>query len=83
MEISSDKSKILISSNQAKTIYQHICERKNAEEGDKFKYLISTQTKDERNISKGSEDQTGASTLSHDIASNTMEKQSHKFSYKD
>ena len=36
-----------------------------------------------QNINKGSKDQTGASKLSHDKASNTMEKQRHQFSCKD
>ena len=35
-----------------------------------------------RNINKGSKDQTGASALSHDKASSTMEKQRHQFSHK-
>ena len=38
-------------------------------------------TNQRRNIIIGSEGQTVASTLSHDKASNTVEKQSHQFSY--
>ena len=40
-------------------------------------------TNQRRNISKESEDMTGASTLSHDKAYYTMGKQGHQFSYKD
>ena len=55
---------------------------KMVEEVDQFKNLGSTQTKDGTSI-KGSGDQTGAGTPSHDKASNTIEKQRYQFSYED
>ena len=42
------------------------------EEVVQFKYLVHPNER--RSSNKGSEDQTGATTLSHDKASNTMEK---------
>ena len=51
------------------------------EEVDKFKYLALRKA-DTENQERG-EDKTGASTLSHDKASNTAEKQNIQFSHKD
>ena len=67
MEISLEKSKILVH-----TIWMN---GKTLEEADQFKYLGSTHR---RNINKGSSDQTGTSTPSHDKVTNTMEKH-HQF----
>ena len=44
-------------------------------------FLIHTNQR--QNISIGSEDQTGTSTLIPDKDSNALKKQSHQFSYKD
>ena len=45
--------------------------------------ILMIHTNNRRNFNKGSKDQTGASILSHEKASDTTDKQSHQFSYKD
>ena len=71
MEISSDKGKILINGINVRPSTNMWMNGKTLKEVDQFNYLGCPQTKDE-NIDKRSKDQSGASTLSHDKASNTM-----------
>ena len=56
---------------------------KTLEEVDHFKHIGSTQTKDRTSIKEVKIRLAQVHTLSHDMASNTMEKQRHQFSYKD
>ena len=80
MEISSDRSTMLVNSIKPRPTTSIWMNGKTLEEVNQFNYLGSGQTKDGAS-KKVSKDQTGTSTLSHDKASNTMEKQSHQVSY--
>ena len=73
MEISSEKSKILVNSIKPRPSTNLQMNGQTLEEVDQFKYLGSTQTK-EGTSRKEVKIQTGASTLSLDKAINTMEK---------
>ena len=59
--------------HQVKTIYQHADERTNARRSGPVQ-MLRFHTNQRRNICKRGKDQTGASTLSHDNAGNTVEK---------
>ena len=86
MEISCDKSKILVN-----CIKSRPSSNSNIRITDAWKsvrrsgpvQISSILTNRRQNVSKGRKDQTGGSTLRHDKASNTVEKQSHQFSHKD
>ena len=82
MGFSFDKSKILVNSIKAKPSANIKMNEQTLEEVDQLKYF-RLHTNQRRKFSKKSEDQTGTSTLSHDMAGNSVEKQSHKFSHKD
>ena len=81
LEISSDKSKILVNSIKPRLSTNIWINGKTLEAMDQFKYLGSAQTK---GINKGTKDHTGAVALAHSAMtrSTTIEKQSHQFSYK-
>ena len=78
MEISSDKSKILVNSSKPRPSTNILDEWKNAGRTRSVQ-IPGIHTIQRRNINKGSKDQTGASTLSHDKAANTIKKQRHQF----
>ena len=82
MEISSEKSKILVNSIKPRPSTNIQMNGQMLEEVDQFQ-ILRLHTNQRRNISKRSKDQTGESTLSHGKAGNTVEKQSHQFSHKD
>ena len=63
-------------------MYQRIDEWKTTGRSGPVEILM-IQTNQRRDINKGSEDQTGASTLSYEKASNTIEKHSRQFPQKD
>ena len=73
MEISSDKSKIPMVSSQIDPPNGRM---EKLLEVDQF---IITWLPHKPQMAKGSKDQTGAGTLSHDKASSTREKQSDQF----
>ena len=78
MEISSNKSKILVNSIKPRPSTDKD-EWKNAGRSGPAQ-IPCIHTNQRRNINKGSEDQTGATTLSHDKARmNTMEKHAVSF----
>ena len=82
IEISSDKSKILVNSIKPWPTTNIWMNGKALEQWNKFKYIGSTQTKDGTSI-KEVIIRLAQVPFRHDKASNTMEKQRLQFSYKD
>ena len=78
MEISSDKSKILVKVIKPRT-------STNIRMNDKVlgRSGLGNHTNQGWNVIKGSNDETGTGTPSHDKASSTVKKESDQFSYKD
>ena len=71
MEISCNKGKMLVNSIKPRTSTNIMDEWENAGKSGPIQ-LLRIHTNQRRNINKGSEDQTGACTLSHDKTSNAI-----------
>ena len=82
VEIATGKGKILVNGIKPRPSTNIWMNGKSARKSEPVQ-ILGIYTNKRWNIIKGSEDQTGASTLSHDKACSTVEKQSHRFSYED